>query len=273
MKKIVFNSSLPRSGSTLLQNLLAQNPRMYCTPTSGVIDLLIAGRKFYTDLAEFKAQDADLVQQGFLGFCAAGMQGYFDGVTDKPICIDKCRSWFHYHHWITRFYPNPKYLVCVRDLRAILSSMEKLWRKNRDRSDPDEVTGTLNMITINNRVNRWLNGPPVGVAIARLIEAIQTGVVKHMHIIRFEDLTETPEPVMRRIYEYLEEPYFEHNFNAVEQSTQENDQLHTFYGDHRIRSKVEPPVPDFMEILGRDICASVKNNYGLFYSTFYADKR
>jgi 23S rRNA-/tRNA-specific pseudouridylate synthase len=28
MKKIFFNSSLPRSGSTLIQNLLAQNPAL-----------------------------------------------------------------------------------------------------------------------------------------------------------------------------------------------------------------------------------------------------
>ena len=32
--KIFFNSSLPRSGSTLLQNILAQNPRFHCSATS-----------------------------------------------------------------------------------------------------------------------------------------------------------------------------------------------------------------------------------------------
>ena len=273
MKKIIFNASLPRSGSTLMQNILAQNPRMYCTPTSGVIDLLIAARKYYTELAEFKAQDADEMQRGFLSFCTGGLQGFFEGVTDKPICVDKCRSWFHFHHWVERFHPNPKYIVCIRDLRGILSSMEKLWRKNRDRSDPDEVNGTLNMITINNRVTRWLNGPPVGVAVARLMEAIQTGVIKQCHIVRFEDLTENPKAVMQRVYEYIEEPYFEHNFDHVEQRTHENDQLHTFYGDHRIREKVAPPIPDYVDVLGREICNSVKANYGLFYNTFYADKR
>ena len=41
MKKIFFNSSLPRSGSTLLQNLIAQNPEFYCTPTSGLGDLIL----------------------------------------------------------------------------------------------------------------------------------------------------------------------------------------------------------------------------------------
>lgn len=272
-KKIYFNASLPRSGSTLMQNILAQNPRFYCTPTSAVIDLMLASRKYYTELAEFKAQDADLMQKGFLSYCKYGFHGFYEGVTDKPVCIDKCRSWFHYYDWVKLFYPNPKFVVCIRDLRSILSSMEKLFRKNRDRSDPEEVTGTLNMITINNRVMRWLNGPPTGIAIGRLIEAIQTGVVKQLHIVRFEDLTTNPRETMKKVYEYLGEPWFEHNFDHVEQATQENDQLHTIYGDHRIRHKVEPLTPDFQDVLGRDLSAMVRNNYALFYNTFYPEKK
>jgi sulfotransferase len=272
-RKIFFNASLPRSGSTLMQNILAQNPRIYCTPTSGVIDLMLASRKYYTELAEFKAQDADEMKKGFLKYCNYALNGFFEGVTDKPVCIDKCRSWFHYHDWIKQFWPNPKYIVCVRDLRGILSSMEKLFRKNRDRADADEVTGTLTMITINNRVMRWLNGPPTGIAVGRLIEAIQTGVIKQCHVVKFEDLTTNPKDVMKKVYEYLGEPFYEHDFNNIEQSTKENDQLHTIYGDHRIRRKIEPVTPDYMEVLGKDICTMVRNNYALFYNTFYPGKQ
>ena len=272
-RKIYFNASLPRSGSTLMQNILAQNPRFYCTPTSGVIDLLLASRKYYTELAEFKAQDADEMKKGFLKYCYYALNGFFEGATDKPVCVDKCRSWFHYHDWIKQFWPNPKYIVCIRDLRAILASMEKLFRKNRDRADADEVTGTLTMITINNRVMRWLNGPPTGIAVARLIESIQTGVIKHCHVVKFEELTTNPKEVMKKVYEYLGEPYYEHDFSNVEQSTQENDQLHTIYGDHRIRRKVEPVATDYVEVLGKDICTMVRTNYALFYNTFYPGKQ
>ena len=272
-KKIIFNSSLPRAGSTVMQNILAQNPRFYCTPTSSVIDLLLASRKYYTDLAEFKAQDPDLMKKGFIQYCKAGLNGFFDGVTDKPICVDKCRSWFHYYDWVKQFHPNPKFIVCVRDLRAVLASMEKLFRKNRDRADADEVTGTLNMITINNRVMRWLNGPPVGIAVHRLVEAVQTGVLRHLCIVRFEDLTTNPQQVMRRVYDYIEEPYYEHDFANIPQATQENDAYHTIYGDHRIRQKLEPVPVDYNEVLTPELSAWVKQNYALFYNTFYPDKR
>ncbi|MCL4513948.1 MAG: sulfotransferase, partial [Candidatus Eremiobacteraeota bacterium] len=265
-KKIVFNSSLPRSGSTLMQNILAQNPRFYCTPTSGVLDLLLASRKYYTELAEFKAQDPDLMQKGFIQYCRYAINGFFEGITDKPVCVDKCRAWFHYHDWIKQFAPNPKYIVCIRDLRAVLSSMEKLFHKNRDRSDPDEVTGALTMITVNNRVMHWLNAPPVGIAVGRLIEAVQTNLLKQLHIVRFEDLTSNPGKVMKQVYDYLDEPYFEHDFNNIAQLTQENDQYHTIYGDHHIRRKVEPVAVDFVNVLGKSICDTVRANYALFYN-------
>ena len=41
MEQIFFQSSLPRAGSTLLQNILGQNPEFYVTPTSGVLELFL----------------------------------------------------------------------------------------------------------------------------------------------------------------------------------------------------------------------------------------
>lgn len=37
---IAFQSSLPRSGSTLFSNIVGQNPAFHVTPTSGLLDLL-----------------------------------------------------------------------------------------------------------------------------------------------------------------------------------------------------------------------------------------
>src|ERR1700722_12781213 len=58
--KIFYQSSMPRAGSTLLQNILAQNPDFYVTPTSGLLELVFGARLSYTNSAEFKAQDSAL---------------------------------------------------------------------------------------------------------------------------------------------------------------------------------------------------------------------
>jgi len=69
-----------------------------------------------------------------------------------------------------------KILVCVRDLRAIICSMEKLWRKNKHLADPTIKPDSrpLDMATIPHRVQHWLNTPPVGVGVTVVINAIQT---------------------------------------------------------------------------------------------------
>jgi sulfotransferase len=270
-QKICFNSSLPRSGSTLLQNILAQNPRFYCSPTSGMFDLLYGARELYSNLHLIKAQDPATMKRAFLGFCRGGLRGYYEGVTDRPVVVDKSRGWLHQYEWIEMFHPNPKILVCIRDLRAILSSMEKLFRKNRHIKDPEDHPVRSNMTTVRNRVGHWLNNPPVGPALLRLIDAIERGVDKRLHFIKFEELTARPEPTMKRVYEYLEEPYFAHDFEHVEQATVEDDAQHGFYGDHTIRPNVQPVALDYREVLGEQACTQIKQSYGLFYAKFYPD--
>ena len=57
---IFYQSSLPRVGSTLFQNIMGQNPLFYVTPTSGMIDLMLGTRIGYNGNKESKAGDLDI---------------------------------------------------------------------------------------------------------------------------------------------------------------------------------------------------------------------
>ena len=81
MNNIFYQSSLPRSGSTLLQNIIGQNPDFYVTPTSGFLDLVYGARTNFEEVAEFKAQDKELMEKAFRHFCHEGMKGYFSSLT------------------------------------------------------------------------------------------------------------------------------------------------------------------------------------------------
>jgi hypothetical protein len=83
MEQIFYHSSLPRAGSTLMQNILSQNPDIYATPTSGLMELVYGARANYTNSHEFKAQDKDLMRKGFLAYCKSGMEAYCAAITDK----------------------------------------------------------------------------------------------------------------------------------------------------------------------------------------------
>ena len=67
-----------------MQNILAQNPDFYVTPTSGLLELVFGARLYYTNSPEFKAQDEAAMKKAFLAFSRAGMEAYFKALNDKP---------------------------------------------------------------------------------------------------------------------------------------------------------------------------------------------
>lgn len=273
MDKLFYQSSLPRAGSTLLQNILAQNPDIYATPTSGVLELVFAARANYTNSPEFKAQDAELMKKGFQAFCKQGMKGYYEGITDKKYVVDKSRGWgihFDFLKFINQ--EEPKVICMVRDLRDIFASMEKNFRKNPDKQSEFLDWSKMQGTTVPKRIDIWAQNPPVGMAIERLGEIFRLGIDTKMLFIRFEDLCLYPEQQMIRIYEYLGIPHFTHDFDNIEQVTKEDDEVYGAFGDHVIRTKLEPVPSKAKQLLGKDVCDWIYNNYKWFYDQFRYSK-
>jgi sulfotransferase len=268
VKEIFFQSSLPRAGSTLLQNVMGQNPEFYVTPTSGVLELVYASRANYTSSPEFKAQDAELMKKGFTNFCKEGVFGFFNGVTDKPYVLDKSRGWGVHYGFLNSFYPNPKVICMVRDIRAIFASMEKNFRKNQHKDSGLVNHAQMEGTTTEKRIDIWANSQPVGMAIERLYQIFREGINEKMLFIKYEDFTSNPKKEMEKIYSYLGLPYYEHDFNNVQQITQEDDTVYGIYGDHTIKSKIEPLKNDYKDILGVGACNWIKTKYQWFYDQF-----
>jgi sulfotransferase len=269
MKTIFFNSSLPRSGSTLIQNLIAQNPQIYTTPSSGLGDLILSTKNTYNHCQAILSQDKEVMEQAFLGFCRAGMQGFFNNITSKDFIVDKSRDWGIHYNLLNMLYPNPKIICMVRDVRSVYCSMEKNFRKNPHRESHIQNAPKLVGTTLDKRINIWADSVPVGISMDRLKDCIQQGIAKKMLFIRYEDLMENPENEMMRLYEYLELPYYEqHDFENITQFTQENDIIHGIYGDHQLRPKFERIPDDYNEILGFELSNNIKNTYKWFYDYF-----
>jgi len=269
MPTIFYQSSLPRAGSTLLQNILAQNPDFHVTPTSGLLDLVYSARRNYTNNQEFRAQDPETMKKAFLAFCRGGMESYAAALTSKPYLVDKSRGWgVHYDLLETIFQKKPKIICMVRDLRQILSSMEKKFRETPERHRPIENHQDLTGITTYKRALQFLQSQPVGLAIERLVEIHQRGWIKNMLVLRYEDLTAHPEAALKKVYDYLEVPQFEHNFKKVVQVTQEDDYVFGTPGLHDIRPVVEPQKVDFLEVLGPDVLRHVYTKYAWYFRAF-----
>lgn len=232
--------------------------------------MLVAARQAFNDCPLFKLQKDSMEPNRLNSFCYSAMQGYFQSITDRPIVAEKSRAWMFYYDWLKQFYPNPKVIVCVRDLRAIMSSMEKQRIANPHLVDAAFDPAQMQGLTIEQRVGQWMQGQPVGLSLKVLLNCIHRGVDKEFHFVRYEDLTTHPKEVMDDIYGFIEEEPFEHDFQNVEQLIEENDDMHGIYGDHKVKPVVQPVKKDWNEVIGKELSASVKANNSWFYDKFYA---
>jgi sulfotransferase len=265
---IFFNSSLPRSGSTLLQNILGQNSNFYVTPTSGVLELLYGAQLNFSKSVEFKAQDFNTVSTGFKNFCKAGLEGYFRAITNKKYVIDKSRGWAINYNFLNSFYPDPKIICLVRDLRSILASMEKIERENSilnpDNKNYLELKGTTTI----KRVEQNLSKPPIGLSINRIFDIINQPFRDKILFIKFEDLTSNPKNTLKNIYNFLKIENFEHNFSLVDQITFEDDEVFGIRNLHTIKKEVLPIANYYNEILGESLSNTVYNNFRWYFDFF-----
>jgi sulfotransferase len=272
-KQLFFQSSLPRSGSTILQNILAQNSDIYATPTSGVLELIFAARQNYTDSAEFKAQDTDLMRNGFLSYCKHGIFGFYDAITNRKYVVDKSRGWgIHYDFLQSVLGEQPKIICMVRDLRDVFASMENNFRKHPEMAQPIVNWAEMRGTTVPKRIDVWSQSPPIGLAIERLQEIIRLGNDKRILFVKYEDLCLNPTTEMVRIYQYLEVDYFHHDFENIIQFTKEDDTVYGAFGDHTIRNELKLLPSKAKQLLGKEVCDWIYNNYKWFNDYFKYSK-
>ena len=270
VEKVFFQSSMPRSGSTIFQNIIGQNPDFYVTPTSGMLELVFGARANFSTSPEFKAQDAQLMEKGFINFCKQGMEGYFNGITDKKYIMDKSRGWGVYRPFLESFYPDPKVICLVRDLRSVVASYEKIYRKNPLKHDPIRDDSTGRGTIVHKRVDEWMAATnTIGRAVERIQESMRLGHDSKMLFVRYEDLCLNPEFEMRKVYEFLGLPQFEHDFDNIQQITKEDDEVYGLTSDlHTIRPSLSLNQPDFKQVLGVDICNWLYDTYKWYFDRF-----
>ena len=268
MRKIFYNASLPRSGSTLLQNVLAQNPDMYATSTSGISTLLNTAKQQFSMLPEFAAQHKDLMKTAFLGFLKGGLEGYSYNLSDRKYIVDKSFNWSGDFFLLKEIFngEKPKIIIMVRDLREVIASMESQFRFSPHHAYPDVDYDKLKLTTLEKRIKHWSETSPFGLTLDFLKDIFAANIDKDIFFMKFEDFCRFPEPVMKGLYNYLEIPYFSHDFDNIEQFTYQNDGYYIF--DHTIRKQLKPVKSKAVEIIGQPACDWIYNGYEWFFKKF-----
>jgi sulfotransferase len=232
MKKYHFITGLPRSGSTLLTSILIQNPNFHSSITDplatfvkGMLETLVSepGMKF-----EFPENRRETTIRGMI-------DGYYAEV-DKPVVFNTNRGWTYLTPQIKQLYPDAKLIVCVRDVNWVLDSFETAHRNNPLLTNT--VTGgpgksVYERIDMLMETNGVVGFPYVGIK-----QAITSNERNRLILVEYDSLVKDTENTMKAIYSFIDEPYYQHDFNNVERNWDDYDS-EIGIKLHRIRKKVE----------------------------------
>lgn len=192
-------------------------------------------------------------------FMRHGITHAFDSLTERPVVVDKCRSWIGSANLLFKLFPDAKLLVPVRDIRGILSSMEKKFQAHPEFQMETSQADTGRIQTVDGRCQFWLDTAPVGIAIQRLHELARLHKDKVLFV-HAEKLTSDPQATMDTVWEYLGMEPIIHNVTNVEQYTEEHE-LGWPYGDHKVRPDVQPLQPDWHDTLGRQLAEALHQKF------------
>ncbi|WP_371325063.1 sulfotransferase [Dechloromonas sp. ZY10] len=231
-----FISGLPRSGSTLLSALLRQNPRFHASMTSGLGALVNGVTQMMSPGSEVALTMAGEQRQDIL---SGLFHSYYQHLQDKPVIFDTNRMWTSRMPLLKALHPKAKVIACVRDIPWVMDSLERRVREN-----PYHFTrlfGPMNQGTVYSRVEALMGHEAlVGRAWSGLKEAFYGDEADALLVVEYEYLSRMPEKVLRLIYDFIGEPWFEgHDFENVEFDAPEFDEALGVSGLHKVRPKVE----------------------------------
>jgi len=235
LQQFHFISGLPRSGSTLLSAILLQNPRFHAGMTSpvgalfsGVLEQCSAGSEFGAVI------DTDMRRRLLRGL----FDSYYADKADKPVVFDTNRQWSSRLPVISDLFPKAKVIACVRNVAWVMDSLERLYRANPyentklfgDAVERNTVYSRCETLAQRNRL--------VGFAWAALKEAYYGEHADSLLIVDYDLLTQAPERVLRLVYDFIGEPWFEHDFEHLAYDAPEFDQALGVAGLHKVKPKV-----------------------------------
>lgn len=223
MKDIYFLGGLPRSGNTLLSALLNQNPKIYVSPLSPLLDTLQGVEKtLNVHETTLSADFENNITNGLKHY----VQGFYNDV-EKPIVLDRNKGWgskesiFTATKYITE---TPKVIFTVRDIPSILTSFISLIEGTED-NFIDKNLQQLEIKPYGNQVHNdlrcdWLMYGLVGTTLTTLTELLQLNVA--VCLIEYDDLVNDPQKELNDVYQFLQLEPFQHQFNNVQKKEQEN---------------------------------------------------
>ena len=207
-KKLFFLVAMPRSGNTLFTSIMNQNPEIACTPNSITLEImkdlyLLKETDVFQNYSDHQSLD-NVLDSVYVNYYKNWPQKY---IIDRGPVMTKGNFALMQKHFKKPF----KCVVLLRDLIDVLASYMK-WYTEESTAFPNRY-GCKND---KEKLSMIMNSKG---SVAKNLEAIKNAFnyPEICHFIKYDNLVQNPEEEIKKIYSFLNIPYYSHQFQNLQQ--------------------------------------------------------
>ena len=261
-------AGLPRAGSTLVCQLLAQHPDLYCEGTSSPLCNTLQGMRRMVSDDQFFLSQLDQSFASSYGHLESAMRGYLRGWYQdcgKQAVVDKNRGWLHAFELLLTLAPEARLVVCVRELGQIYGSIEAQHQRTilldfTDHLADFDRLGRADMLFAKDRT---IGAPLTSIhAVMDLPLAVQ----QRLYFVRFEDLLEQPVACMSHLYAWLGLAPFEIDPARLAVGVRESDSHYRMKYTHTQTHSIVKPK---RHAIPPRIQQQIEQSYAWYYELYY----
>ena len=251
-RKLFFLVALPRSGNTLFASIMNQNPEIACTANSVTLEImknlfLIKTTDTFKNFPDYKSLD-NVMDNVFTNYYQQWPQRI---IIDRGPALTSANPG-NFELIQKHFKPGFKCIVLLRDLMEVFASYMKWYTENPNsfvnkfgKTDEEKLLGLMKE-----------EG-----AIVKDLKAIKNSYnyFNSCHYVRYDDIVTNPEKEFKKIYKFLDEPYYPHYFENLKQiniNDIEYDDTVVGKNMHTIRTTVRKKTNNYI------VPKSIRERYG-----------
>jgi len=228
---LIFLISLPRSGSSLLQQLIVKSPDVSSTPEPWIMLQLISIYKDFKIDEIYSPATAVLAVNEFISNSNLGIGylkekikeiafAYYNSHSEgnAKFFLDKTPRYYHIIDELEELFPNSKKIILLRNPAAVFISMYTTFFNNN----------LKNLLKSKSHLFDLFEGPKL---ISNSIEKYSNN--KNFFFLKYEDLTEKKDNILTDLYDFLSLSAQNLNFNySVSEKFQKS-----ILGDPKVKQK------------------------------------
>ena len=260
-KQYYFLSGIHRSGNTVLSSIINQNPQIYVSQLSPVVEYLWRVHDVRYNFEAAIANIKDMPRSK--NIISSLLDSYYEDVS-QSIVIDRNKCWSNPGNLAMikeYFYEKPKIVHTIRPLVECVASMINIM-PNKIRSDMqyDGFIRDKKISEHDNMAEYLMNGNILENTNYSFISVVDNSNQGLIHLVSYSDLVNSPENTLKKIYEFLEIENYEHNFYKIQNGEKYKEHKIGLPNDmHKIKSQISKSQVNINNIFSSEMIEKINS--------------